>query len=158
MGSSAQVVFPHKLFLEHLEAPRDTLMLLVEPDLFFRHLPFHRQKLVLHRASMRAFQDRLHEAGYATAYVETSADAAGDDRLLETLTAHDVTTVTAYDVVDDWLDRDLRRTCERAGVGLEVVDTPAFLTTDAEVRELFAGCGTRACSTSTSTSGAALTC
>ena len=34
-------------------------MVLVEPDLFFRQLPFHTHKLVLHRATMRAFEERL---------------------------------------------------------------------------------------------------
>jgi deoxyribodipyrimidine photolyase-related protein len=139
MGSSAQIVFPHQLFLEHLEAPRGTVMVLVEPDLFFRQLRFHVQKLVLHRASMRAFEERLRGAGFTTAYVESSAQATTEDRLLEVLAAHDVTGVTAYDVVDDWLERDLRRTCDLAGVTLGVEETPAFLTTDAEVRELFSG-------------------
>jgi deoxyribodipyrimidine photolyase-related protein len=114
-------------------------MVLVEPDLFFRRLPFHRQKLVLHRASMRAFDERLREAGFTTAYVETSADASSDVRLRDLLTAEHVTHVTAYDVVDDWLDRDLRRTCDRAGASLAIEETPAFLTTDAEVRTLFEG-------------------
>ena len=39
--SAAQVVFPHQLFVEHLDADPATVMVLVEPDLFFRQFAFH---------------------------------------------------------------------------------------------------------------------
>jgi len=65
--SAAQVVFPHQLFVEHLDADPATVMVLVEPDLFFRQFAFHVHKLVLHRATMKAFQDRLRRSGFATA-------------------------------------------------------------------------------------------
>ncbi len=42
--ASARIVFPHQLFTEHLEAGPGTLMVLVEPDLFVRQLPFHTHK------------------------------------------------------------------------------------------------------------------
>jgi deoxyribodipyrimidine photolyase-related protein len=135
----ARIVFPHQLFLEHLDAEPGTLMVLVEPDLFFRQLPFHTHKLVLHRAGMKAFEDRLREHGFTTAYVESSADVSSDDQLLDVLTEHGVTDVEVYDMVDDWLERDLRTVCGTAGVELTVHDTPGFLTTDAELREMFAG-------------------
>ena len=61
--TTARVVFPHQLFVEHLDADPGTLMVLVEPDLFFRQLPFHPHKLVLHRATMRAFAERLRDSG-----------------------------------------------------------------------------------------------
>jgi deoxyribodipyrimidine photolyase-related protein len=137
--TTARIIFPHQLFLEHLEAGPGTLMVLVEPDLFFRELPFHAHKLVLHRAGMSAFADRLRDHGFTIAYVESSADASSDERLLGVLEEHEVTQVEVYDVVDDWLERDLRALCRTAGVELTVHETPGFLTTDAELREMFAG-------------------
>ncbi|CAN5682729.1 cryptochrome/photolyase family protein [soil metagenome] len=134
----ARVVFPHQLFVEHLEVSSDTLVVLVEPDLFFRQLPFHTHKLVLHRATMRAFADRLRDAGLSVVPVETAADASSDERLAEVLGERGVTEVTVYDVVDDWLDRDLRRVCRRVGAELTVLETPGFLTTRAEIDETFA--------------------
>src|SRR6188472_2379703 len=105
--TTARVIFPHQLFVEHLDADPGTLMVLVEPDLFFRQLPFHTHKLVLHRATLRAFEERLRARGLSTVYVETSADGSTHDRLVDAL--HGVTSVTVYDVVDDWLERDLRK-------------------------------------------------
>ncbi len=136
--TSARLVFPHQLFVEHLEVEPGTLLVLVEPDLFFRQLRFHRHKLVLHRAGLRAFRDRLEAAGLDTAYVETSAEASSDDRLRELLLEHEVTHVEVYDVVDDWLERDVRRACDQAGAELTVLVTPAFLTSREEIDETFA--------------------
>jgi deoxyribodipyrimidine photolyase-related protein len=137
--TAAQMVLPHQLFLEHLDAAPGTLMVLVEPDLFFRQLPFHTHKLVLHRASMRAFEARLRARGLTTAYVETSSRVSSDEQLADLLHEHEVTHVDAYDVVDDWLARDVARVCGAVGATLTVRETPAFLTSDAEVRRLFEG-------------------
>jgi deoxyribodipyrimidine photolyase-related protein len=136
--TSARIVFPHQLFAEHLETDPGTLVLLVEPDLFFRQLPFHTHKLVLHRASMRAFEERLQGRGLDTVYVESLERTPTDEQLAEVLDRHGITHVEVYDVVDDWLARDLRAVCRRAGVQLTIHETPAFLTTDAELRDMFA--------------------
>jgi deoxyribodipyrimidine photolyase-related protein len=135
--ATAQIVFPHQLFREHLDADPGTLMVLVEPDLFFRQFAFHVHKLVLHRASMRSFQDRLGDAGFRVAYVESSADRSSDDALAAVLRDHGVDAVRVYDVVDDWLGRDLRRVCRDVGAHLDELETPAFLTTREQVEEIF---------------------
>ena len=137
--TSARLVFPHQLFVEHLDAEPGTLMVLVEPDLFFRQLPFHTHKLVLHRSTMRAFEGRLSGAGFATAYVATSAVRGSDDQLADVLREHHVEAVTVFDVVDAWLERDLRKLCVNGSVTLEVLETPGFLTTRAEIAQAFDG-------------------
>jgi deoxyribodipyrimidine photolyase-related protein len=122
---------PHQLFAEHLDAPRGTTFVLVEHDLLFRQYRFHAQKLVLHRASMRRFADRLREAGHDVETVETdgrTTSAAALDRVLARLRP---TEVVAHDVVDDWLERDLARFVT------EWRPTPNFLTTRDELREFF---------------------
>ncbi len=136
--TSAQIVYPHQLFVEQLEVEPGTLMVLVEPDLFFRQFRFHTHKLVLHRASMRSFEVRLERAGFDTAYVDTSASATSEDRLGEVLRTRGITEVSVFDVVDDWLGRELRRVCEAVGATLTVIVTPAFLTTLQQIEETFA--------------------
>ena len=114
-------------------------MVLVEPDLFFRQFAFHVHKLVLHRATMKAFQDRLRQAGFATRVRRDSGDVTSDEQLVGVLREHRVDEVTVYDVVDDWLDRDLRRACRAAGAALTVAETPGFLTSREEVAATFDG-------------------
>lgn len=127
----AQLVLPHQLFVEHLSAPPDTVLVFVEPDLFLRQYPFHQQKLVLHRASMAAFHERCVGAGFATEYVERDAD------VVPTLKRRRVSELTAYEIVDDWLERDVRSWCAEAGAALMTAATPNFLTpTELAVEQL----------------------
>jgi deoxyribodipyrimidine photolyase-related protein len=123
-----QLVLPQQLFEEHLEASPDTRFVFLEDDLLFRNLRFHQQKLVLHRAGMTLFARRVEAAGYAVDYVETSAEHTSQERLYALLLECGATTVTYYDVVDDWLDRRLTRTLADAGIGSRVLETPQFLT------------------------------
>ncbi|MUK02356.1 cryptochrome/photolyase family protein [Vibrio cholerae] len=123
-----QLVLPHQLFEEHLDASPDTRFVFLEDDLLFRSLRFHQQKLVLHRSAMTVFARRVEGAGYQVDYVETSADRTSQERLLEVLVEGDATSVSYYDVVDDWLDRRLTRTLADAGVEARVLETPQFLT------------------------------
>jgi deoxyribodipyrimidine photolyase-related protein len=83
-------------------------MVLVEPDLFLRQLPFRSHKLELPRASMKAFEERLRAAGLPTSYVASSADHPSDARLVEVLARHPVSRLEVYDVVDDWRGRNLQ--------------------------------------------------
>ncbi len=122
---------PHQLFAEHLEAPKGTAFVLVEHDLLFRQYRFHAQKLVLHRASMQRFADRLEEAGFEVRYVESDAHTPSREALGRVLAELDPTEVAAYDVVDDWLGQDL------APVVTEWRETPNFLTDRPTLRSYF---------------------
>ncbi len=134
----ARLVLPHQLFEQHLDCTADVVVL-VEPDLFFRQLPFHQQKLVLHRASMTAFRERLEAAGRRTEYVESTLRTSSDRALELLLTREGVTEVELYEVVDDWLDRDLRAVAERVGASYDELATPGFLTSTADCRAQLAG-------------------
>jgi deoxyribodipyrimidine photolyase-related protein len=130
-----RLVLPHQLFLDHLDAPRGTTFVLLEHDLLFRQYRFHVQKLVLHRASMKRFAERLEEAGFPVRYVETDGRRRSRTALAQVLDELDPTEVTAYDVVDDWLGRDL------APVVTEWLETPNFLT-DRPTLKAYFGDGT----------------
>ena len=54
--SRVAIVFPHQLFEESELLKEDILIYFVEEYLFFKQYPFHKQKLVFHRASMKQYQ------------------------------------------------------------------------------------------------------
>ncbi len=139
----ARLVLPHQLFTQQLDRPdgrpAPDLVVLVEPDLFFRQFPFHQQKLVLHRASMLHFRDRLEEAGLATAYVESRADVPTETALRRLLEDEGVETVEVFEVVDDWLERDLRAVAEAVGATYDERPTPNFLTCTEDCRAQMKG-------------------
>lgn len=121
------LVFPHQLFEEHLEAPTSDRFIMVEDDLFFRHYRFHQQKLVLHRASMRLFAQRLRDAGYTVEYLDSSAAAPSQERLGALLGEVGASRCSYFDVVDDWLNQRLVATLGKAGLSPEVRTSPGFL-------------------------------
>jgi deoxyribodipyrimidine photolyase-like uncharacterized protein len=49
------LIFPHQLFQSHESINQAQTVVLIEEFLFFRQYPLHKQKLVLHRSSMKLF-------------------------------------------------------------------------------------------------------
>jgi deoxyribodipyrimidine photolyase-related protein len=141
-GGRVRLVFPHQLFESHLDEPDGTSFVLVEDDLLFRHQPVHAQKLVLHRASMRLFAQRLRDKGFDVDVIETSADATSGERLAALVRERSPDEVVLHDLVDDWLLRDTRVALAEGGVELvpeAVEETPNFLTTRPELTGWFGG-------------------
>lgn len=135
-----RLVYPHQLFVEHLDAPAGTIFVLVEDDLFFRQYAFHVQKLILHRASMRRFAERLRTASFEVEVLETDAAASTLSRLSALLSSLKPIRVSLFDPVDDWLSRDLRSALADAGLDpatVDVLESPNFVTTRAEISDWF---------------------
>ena len=136
-----RVVYPHQLFAAHLDAEDGTRFVLVEDDLMFRQYRFHSHKLVLHRASMTAFADRLEGAGFDAHLIRSDPQRSTLERLTAYLQEIRPDRVSVVDVVDDWLERDLRQALAGADLELwdeDVLESPGFLTTRAELRDWFA--------------------
>ncbi|MEH3033479.1 MAG: cryptochrome/photolyase family protein [Aeromicrobium erythreum] len=138
--STVHLVLPHQLFRQNLDVEADRVVL-VEHDLLFRQYAFHAQKLVLHRASMEHHARELEAAGVTVERVLT--DGRTTSRLAVARALEGADRVTWHDVVDDWLERDLRGAAEDAGAEVEVLPTPNFLTSAEDVAEQFAGRRTR---------------
>ena len=88
--TSARLVFPHQLFVEHLDAAAGTLLVLVEPDLFFRQLAFHTAEaraapledaLVRRRAARAGASDRVRR--------DVGPRTSTDDQLVDLLDEHE---------------------------------------------------------------------
>ncbi len=134
---SARLIFSHQLFEEHFHANAATVFILVEDDLLFRQFPFHKQKLLLHRASMQHFKKRLEAQEYTVDYIETSAHEKSMDALKKCLQQHHVTDVSFYDVVDDWLEKRLVRVLDSLSITKKRYNSPGFLTTRGQVDDFF---------------------
>jgi deoxyribodipyrimidine photolyase-related protein len=127
MTKEVTLVFPHHLFREHPAVSRDRDTVLVEEWLFFSQYRFHRQKLMLHRASMKAYEDSLRGQGFKPLYIEAS-DARHDVReLVAHLSSAGVKTVHTAEPVDDWLSRRLLSEAERKGIRVVSHPCPMFI-------------------------------
>jgi deoxyribodipyrimidine photolyase-related protein len=117
---SAFLIFPHQLFEENLAQQAD-IFYLVESDLFFKQYAFHKQKLIFHRASMRAFEDRLRASGKKVEYIDSQ-----DSRSFEVALASSIVgDITLFDPNDYLLERRLRRSGD-----IRFLPSPNFLNTD----------------------------
>lgn len=134
-GPTVRLVYPHQLFTQQLDVPAETRHVLVEDDLYFRQYRFHSHKLVLHRASMAGFAQRLRDAGFDPLVIETSPDNTSALQLTAAVRELTPARITVYDVVDDWLARDCTAALRAAGYELtadDVLETPNFLTSRAQ--------------------------
>ncbi|MBD3179364.1 MAG: cryptochrome/photolyase family protein [Candidatus Latescibacteria bacterium] len=70
----AAIVFPTHLFREHPCIRKGRAVFIVEEPRYFTDFRFHRKKLMLHRASMKGYQEFLDKKGFRAEYVEFSED------------------------------------------------------------------------------------
>ena len=137
------LVFPHQLFADHpgLELEPDRVVVL-EHSLFFgdSRYParFHKQKLWLHRATMRRFAANLKERDFDVRYVEYSADDRSLSDCIESATTKKQRAkgkVAVVDPVDFILEKRLRKAAEQLDLDLEFLNNPGFLNTRKENQE-----------------------
>ena len=108
---------------------KDKKHFLIEEHLFFTQYPFHKEKLVLHRASMKAHEQYLLQEGYQVQYIE-STDALHDCRLLiDHLAKEKYAVIHMVDPVDYLLMRRIKKACTSNNIALQVSDSPSFLNT-----------------------------
>ena len=131
----AALIYPHQLFAEHPALAGVSRAVLVEEPLLFTHYRFHRQKLVLHRATMKRFAAGLRKRQVKVHYVEAGqlADTAA---IADVLNRLHITSVRYVDLCDDWLSARLGDALERRGIEALVVDDPHSLTPPSLVRDI----------------------
>ncbi len=117
------LIFPHQLFKNHPAVAKGREIRLIEDPLFFGNDPhwpaaMHRQKLMLHRASMKAYAAELEADGYQVHYIECA------DRLALPAQTREI---HLADPADDVLMRRVKRLAERHGAKLVVHASPNFL-------------------------------
>ncbi|MEM1127967.1 MAG: cryptochrome/photolyase family protein [Bacteroidota bacterium] len=136
------LVFPHQLFAEHPALPAGGAVVLVEDSLFF-HDPqyparFHKQRLMLHRASMRRYADQLRDAGHEVRYIAYGEHERAEE-VVAALAEDGVQVVRYADPHDFTLQRRLDRACEAHGVERHVEPSPMWFNTREDNADYFGG-------------------
>jgi deoxyribodipyrimidine photolyase-related protein len=128
----AAVVYPHQLFPDTTWMSGIKQVYLVEDPLFFRQYRFCRQKLLLHRASMKRYADGLKEQGKTVRYID-AVSIEHSAEIGERLEADGVSSLCAIDPEDHNLRVRLRAGCRRRGIELEIKPDPHFLTSTQDI-------------------------
>mgnify|MGYP006281347379 FL=1 len=123
----AALVFPHQLF-EQVVFPNDCdVVYLVEELLFFRQYPFHKQKIALHRASMKFYEQYLQQHDWPVVYVDAQ-QAISDVRLLiPHLKQQGIDAIHYIDTSDNWLEQRIKTSAQSIGLAIHQHSSALFI-------------------------------
>lgn len=116
------VLLPNQLFPGE-QLPDDEVTLIEHPK-FFTHKDYHKQKLVLHRASMQAYRDRHN------------TDLVGLEESYEDIFREN-SEVKMFDPVDHGILEEFKSLAEEHEVDLKVLESPNFLASRKFNRDYF---------------------
>ena len=134
MINEVTLVFPHQLFLKNPALKKDRTVILFEDERFFSDFNYHKQKLILHRASMKWFESELKKKGFRVIYLILKSRA----KLFDYLKGKKIKTIHINDVVDHLLAKDLKRLCKKFQMNIISYDNPGFLCNEEYIRTYFA--------------------
>jgi deoxyribodipyrimidine photolyase-related protein len=118
------LVFPQQLFEQHPALAAVSTFWLLEDDLFFLQLPFHRKKLAFHRASMSYYAENLRSNGKDVHYFKHNE--AQLSAIFEKL-KQCASQVHVVDPTDYLLEKRIRRFAQQYGLELIWHANPSFL-------------------------------
>lgn len=131
------LVFPHQLFEKQPLLDEVKKIFLVEETLFFKQYLFHKQKLVLHRASMKQYADYLKNLSVEVIYIEATDPRSDIRQLISYLHDNEKGVLHFIDPTDDWLEKRISQSCSALDMTIFRHSSPLFLNTSNENREYF---------------------
>lgn len=137
------LIFPNQLFENNPALKRNAKVFLIEDPLFFGDkkypLNFHKNKILLHRASMKFYQEYLTEKGYDVHYIDY-VSLKNDLRinyLAEIFKKTSVDKINFIEPVDFILNKRIRKLSELHKIELNEYPSPMFLTEKSELMHFF---------------------
>ncbi len=137
MSVAISLVFPHQLFQAHPALQKDRPVYFVEEWLFFKQFRFHKQKLILHRASMQYYLQYLIEQGYQVKYIQSNHAWQDCRQLIAGLAKEAVSEIHMVAVADNWLQQRITKSCAANQIKLNTHESPNFLNSKASVETYF---------------------
>ena len=131
------LLFPHQLF-KNIELLKDfDEVWLIEEYLFFKQYKFHKQKLVLHRASMKYYEYYLQQNNIKVQYIEATNTESDIRKLIERIDPLKYSSIEFYDVCDDWLNNRINMACAIRNIQNRKYPTHLFINTEEELSIYF---------------------
>ena len=141
------IIFPNQLYIDHpglrLTPSR---VVLIEDSLYFGdpHYPmrFHKQKIWLHRATMKRFEKSLQSLGYKTLYLDFDFQSGSLQRQIKRIADSMESTpkrLVLTQPTDFILEKRLARCCDASGLECTFLPDPGFLNQPHENQDYRAG-------------------
>ncbi len=137
MSTKIGLVFPHQLIEDNPLIPTCETIYLIEEFLFFKQYPFHKQKIALHRASMKFYADFLIDKGVQVNYIEANAPTAKIQELIAELGKNKSTEIHYIDPTDFWVEKRLKEAARKAEITLTRYESPLFINSRTDLKSFF---------------------
>ncbi len=130
--SEITLIFPHQLFRDHPGLADGRPVYLIESPLLFGvdpvwPLKIHVQKLIFHRASMKAYASELENRGHEVHYLDCEG-GKGLHAILVTKLKNSLETIHLCELCDQILAKRVAKLAKSLGAKIEAHSTPMFLT------------------------------
>lgn len=129
------MIFPNQLFRDTSFLDKDQPVFLVEESLFFRQHRFHKQKIALHRASMKFYESYLTKRNFRVEYIESTSELSDIRKMIKYLEEEKFEKILITDVCDDWLENRISDT----KLEIEIRESPLFINTRDDLKAYFEG-------------------
>ncbi len=135
--NTGTLIFPHQLFKNNPAVSANRKVYLIEETLFFNQYKFHKQKIILHRASMQSYAQHLISNNIKVDYIEAANELSDVRKLIRHLSKQKINSIHFADVVDTWLRKRIVEVCTKEGVDFNEHITPNFVNSLADVKNYF---------------------
>ena len=129
------IIFPHQLIEDSPFLELSCPIYLIEEFLFFRLYKFHKQKLVFHRASMKAYEQLLKDRGKNVSYISAMNKHADIREFIPFLKEKGVTILHCIDPSDNWLEKRIKSAI--GDLTINWYDSPLFINSKSELEFFF---------------------
>ena len=127
MSTEVSIIFPNQLYKQHPAIVANRPVYLLEEWHFFNQYQFHKEKLVLHRASMKFYEQFLKDLGLQVQYIESIKAQNKIELVLEKLHSSKIKKIHIVDPVDSWLLKKIKSSSKKYGIELIIYNSPNFL-------------------------------
>lgn len=131
------LIFPNNILEFNPCITTNRKVFIIEDLLYFTSLKFHKQKLVLHRATMRFYQEYLTKYGYDVEYIEFNSHKGLED-IFKMLSKSGVKKIHHVETVDYRLELQILKLCKEYEISRKLFDTPNFLIKHVDIAKNFA--------------------
>lgn len=135
--ASIFILFPNQLFKDIKLLKNVNEVYLVEEFLFFNQYKFHKQKLVLHRAGMKYYENYLRENRIKVNYIDAISKNNDIRVLLNDLKNKNISEIEYYDVCDNWLEKRIVSACKINSIKRKEHQSPLFINNKSDIESYF---------------------
>jgi len=125
----ALIIFPHQCFENHEALSPEHLVILIEDPYFFDRFSFHKQKLIIHRATLKAYEKFLIKKNFNVVYFDYQSCKKNLDKVFSLCKKNHISTLCYIDVIEKELDKKIKQSSKAHGFKLELYHSPLFLLT-----------------------------